>query len=455
MNKYQEKKAEINKEKEAEDWCFVCKDGGQLIICDYRDCPKVYHTNCIRRDKSFMEDEELWTCGWHCCIICQKTSKFHCICCPNAVCEECINVVELALIREDNGLCKECLELVILGQDDVAYDPDGGIIDFRDIDTEEGLFKEYWEFIQKKESWTMDDIYDAKSRLKKNENHHRLVSEKSGKIKKEDEAILSESDKEDLQECQTLGKRKKSSKQKFIGWGSKPLIEFLESIGIDTTKQLSRSKVDSIITEYIEEKKLVHPENKEMILCDTKLYSILGKSSLRKKKMYNLLEAHFLENSEQLEEHKQSSSDQDNGGNDNISQQSYASIVAHNMKLVYLKRSLVEELLKQPESFEGKVVGSFVNVKMDPKDNYLGGSHQLLPVRGVKRISTGEVLIKVSSEPDYVHLSKISDFDFTEDECRTLQEKIKNGLLKKPTLLEIEEKATSLHEDITKHVCIF
>ncbi|CAK9134197.1 unnamed protein product [Ilex paraguariensis] len=37
------------------------------------------------------------------------------------------------------------------------------------------------------------------------------------------------------------------------------------------------------------------------------------------------------------------------------------------------------------------------------------------------------------------------------DECEDLRRKVKGGLVKKPTVVELEQKARSLHEDITKH----
>ncbi|KAL7205701.1 hypothetical protein ACSBR2_018599 [Camellia fascicularis] len=39
----------------------------------------------------------------------------------------------------------------------------------------------------------------------------------------------------------------------------------------------------------------------------------------------------------------------------------------------------------------------------------------------------------------------LSDVFFSEEECEDLSQKVKDGLLKKPTI------ARSLHEDITKH----
>nr|XP_015888895.3 uncharacterized protein At5g08430-like isoform X1 [Ziziphus jujuba var. spinosa] len=503
--KKNEKKRKINKAKEAEDWCFVCKDGGQLIICDHGDCVKVYHPDCVGKDESFEKAGGSWKCDWHSCSLCHKTPKYHCFCCPNAVCEACIKTAEFACVRGKNGLCDECLELILLGQEDVVYDSDGGKIDFKDRETYEGLFKEYWEIIKEKEGLTLDDIHAANTRLKKKKkkNHHRgSVSVKFGKIEEEDVMILSESDKEDIREYKVLHKRKRSKKQEFMGWASKPLIEFLKSINKikDTAEQLSHNEVYSTINAYIREKNLIHPEKKRRILCDEKLYSVFRKKSLSQTKVYKLLDSHFIENLEQSEEdededrrslqHKDKDNvesyknmiqrkdedvdkdkdiveayknkiqralsldriPQEKQVDDNIAQQScFASIVAHNIKLIYLRKSLVEELLKQIEIFQGKVVGSFVRVKNDTKDHLQRGSHQLLPVTAIQKTSTGEVLVQVSLVTGDLHLCMLSDDDFTEEECMDLQEKIKSGILKKPTVVELEKKATSLYKHIVKH----
>lgn len=34
-------------EKPSEDECFVCSDGGELMVCDVKGCPKVYHLECV------------------------------------------------------------------------------------------------------------------------------------------------------------------------------------------------------------------------------------------------------------------------------------------------------------------------------------------------------------------------------------------------------------------------
>ena len=30
-----------------EDNCFQCGDGGELVMCDKKDCPKAYHLLCL------------------------------------------------------------------------------------------------------------------------------------------------------------------------------------------------------------------------------------------------------------------------------------------------------------------------------------------------------------------------------------------------------------------------
>ncbi|PON48456.1 Zinc finger, PHD-type domain containing protein [Trema orientale] len=480
MKTYERKrKSKINKETEAEDWCFECKDGGELLICDYGDCLKVYHPDCVGKDESCLETGERWICGRHSCLMCSKTAKFQCFCCPNAVCAKCISSADFVHVRGENGFCSECLELILLGEQDEAYDADGVRIDFGDRETFEGLFKEYWEIIKQKEGLTMDDIHDANTKLKKNENQRQgRVSKKFGGRQEDVDFIIVESDNGE-EKPKPLGKSKRSKKQEFIGWGSKSLIEFLKSIGKDTTKQVSQCEVDSIIKEYIQERNLLHPENKHKVLCDERLYSLFRKKSFGKKKIYFLLEAHFVENLDESESNEYIDVDaqdlcnkgeniimackkqrivssdkkniQEEEVDDIVKLSCFASIVPDNVKLVYLRKSLVEELFKQSENFEEKVVGSFIRVKTDPRDYLQKNSHQLLPVTGVKRSSVGEITLKVSSIIEGLRICMLSDSDFTEEECQDLKEKIERGELEKLTIVELEEKAKSLHEDITKH----
>ncbi|KAL5572201.1 hypothetical protein UlMin_021798 [Ulmus minor] len=467
--KKNQRKRKINKEEEAEDWCFLCKDGGQLIICDHGDCLKVYHPECVGKDEAFAEAGESWTCDWHSCLMCRKNAKFHCFCCPNAFCGSCISSADFGAIKGDGGFCEDCLELILLGEENEAYDSNGDTINFSDRDTHEGLFKEYWEIIKEKEGLTMDDVYAVNTKLKKNERHHRRgsVSFKLSKKEEDDEFIIaSDSDKED-NTFQPLGKRNKSKKQEFIGWGSKPLIEFLKSIGKYTTEQLNHYEVDSIIKEYIRERKLLDPEKKHKVICDEKLYSIFRKKSLMKSKILYLLESHFVESSDDSEDENEYKICLRNKDENTVAaptckkqrtlsldentpekevcevfkESGFASIVAENIKLIYLRKSVVEDLLKQPESFEGKVIGSYVRVKTDRRD-YLQrrSSYQLLPVTGIEKTLTGEILLQIPYMLESLRVHLLSDVDFNEEECLDLQEKIESGVLKKPAIVSSIEQ---------------
>lgn len=58
-------------------------------------------------------------------------------------------------------------------------------------------------------------------------------------------------------------KRKVKAKPEFVGWGSKSLIEFLQSIGKDTDEQLSERDVNAIIIEYVHTLNLFHQTKKK------------------------------------------------------------------------------------------------------------------------------------------------------------------------------------------------
>ncbi|KAA3482306.1 zinc finger CCCH domain-containing protein 19 [Gossypium australe] len=52
-----------SRKKVEEDVCFICFDGGNLVLCDRRGCPKAYHSACVGRDEAFFQSKGKWNCG--------------------------------------------------------------------------------------------------------------------------------------------------------------------------------------------------------------------------------------------------------------------------------------------------------------------------------------------------------------------------------------------------------
>ncbi|XP_058184183.1 uncharacterized protein At5g08430 isoform X2 [Rhododendron vialii] len=276
-----------------------------------------------------------------------------------------------------------------------------------------------------------------------------------------------------------MKRKSRTKKMEFVGWGSKPLIEFLESIGRDSSKPRSQYEVTSIINEYVNTNNLIHPQKKKRVQCDERLHYLFGKKSLVRIKIYDLLEAHFADNQDESDGEFFYSSEENDENMMTVREQQKASVtdrknlhprkkvietpkscfaatILANIKLVYLKRSLVQDLLKDPETFEGKLVGSFVRVKCDPNDLFQKNSHQLLQVTGVRKASGADnsctnILLQVSDMMKEICISMLSDDNFSEEECEDLRQRVKSGSLKRPTVVEFQQKAQILHEDITKH----
>ncbi|CAA0833382.1 Uncharacterized protein SHERM_28645 [Striga hermonthica] len=269
--------------------------------------------------------------------------------------------------------------------------------------------------------------------------------------------------------CTKRKRRIGKKKIEFIGWASRPLIEFLQAIGKDTTVEHTQREVEAFITAYVNDKRLASAEKKKKILCDETLYALFGRKSMHRTKIYELLEDHFAENHDETDEDLDNSDEEDcarkSVSKRNLTGQMkvfkaprscFAAVVRENIKLVYLKRSLIEKLLKEPESFEFKMVGSFVRMKSDPNDIYQKNPFQLQQVAGVEKVpgagdAVSEIRLKVSNFFKEIPISMLSDENFSEEEIEDVRDRVKAGSLKRLTVKEVEVKAKLLHADITNH----
>ncbi|RZB61969.1 hypothetical protein D0Y65_044314 [Glycine soja] len=270
-------------------------------------------------------------------------------------------------------------------------------------------------------------------------------------------------------------KRKyRTKKKEYQGWGSTSLIWFLESIGRDTSTEITQSEVANIVMEYVKQHNLFHKTKKKRIECDEKLHLLFGRKTISRLKINDLLESHFAENCEESSDGIFFDSEDDESAltacetprtapSERKSQPKkpafektrscFAGIVPANIKLVYLKRSLVEDLLKDPETFETKVVGSFIRIRCDPNDYLQKNSHQLLQVTGMKKSSEvkGEIHLQASGFIKDIRIQMLSDDNFSVEECEDLHQRVKDCLVKRPMIVDMEQTARVLHEDMTRH----
>ncbi|CAN1789178.1 Uncharacterized protein At5g08430 [Linum perenne] len=257
-----------------------------------------------------------------------------------------------------------------------------------------------------------------------------------------------------------------SKRKQFIGWCSKELFEFLTSVGKDTSQQLTEYEVSDIIKRYSAENNLFHPQKKKKILCDSKLYKLFSRKSVNSSSMHQHLKKHFADNQSDddlglAEELGWFVADDDQNAEVTCKKQRsstseaecqekeavplarkscFASVTTQNIKLVYLRRNVVEELSKESENFDAKIMGSFVRVKADPYDYSQKNSHLLVQVTGVRRSrqngdSKDSILVQVSDMMGEIPICKLADENFTEEECQDLHRRVKDGLLKRPVVV--------------------
>ncbi|KAI1230038.1 hypothetical protein IHE44_0010425 [Lamprotornis superbus] len=85
--KLKQKKRKIKTEQKQmhEDNCFQCGDGGELVMCDKKDCPKAYHLLCLNLTQPPFGK---WECPWHQCDICSNPAVSFCEFCPHSFCKD-------------------------------------------------------------------------------------------------------------------------------------------------------------------------------------------------------------------------------------------------------------------------------------------------------------------------------------------------------------------------------
>ncbi|XP_053125516.1 histone-lysine N-methyltransferase NSD3 isoform X6 [Hemicordylus capensis] len=104
--KLKQKKRKIKTEQKQmhEDNCFQCGDGGELVMCDKKDCPKAYHLLCLNLTQP---PYGKWECPWHQCDICGSPATSFCEFCPHSYCKDHEKGALVASALDGRPCCSE------------------------------------------------------------------------------------------------------------------------------------------------------------------------------------------------------------------------------------------------------------------------------------------------------------------------------------------------------------
>ncbi|KAK1572087.1 hypothetical protein Q3G72_027469 [Acer saccharum] len=492
-----------SRKKAEEDVCFICFDGGELVLCDRRGCPKAYHPACVNRDEAFFRAKGRWNCGWHLCSICEKNAFYMCYTCTFSLCKGCIKDAAILCVRGNKGFCEACMKTVMLIEKNEQGNKEMGQVDFDDKGSWEYLFKDYWLDLKGRLSLSIDELAHAKNPWKGSDMHASKQdspdddydankdgghdSDSSGhaeatvpKRRKGKRRPKSRAKENDSPRLVAVTGAEGASTDENTEWASPELVELVMHMRNGDNSVLSQFDVQTLLLEYIKKYKLRDPHRRTHVICDARLQNLFGKPRVGHFEMLKLLESHFLAKEEsQVDDLQESVVDTEanqleadgsfdaliKGGKkrrtrkkgDGRGLQSnlddFAAIDMHNINLIYLRRNLLEELLEDTETFHDKVVGCFARIRISgsvqKQDLY-----RLVQVVGTSKVAesykvgkrTTDILLEVLNlnKTEVISIDIISNQEFTEDECKRLRQSIKCGLINRLTVGDIQEKAIAL-----------
>ncbi|CAH8385035.1 unnamed protein product [Eruca vesicaria subsp. sativa] len=297
------------KRREDEDVCFVCFDGGSLVLCDRRGCPKAYHPACVKRTEAFFRSRSKWNCGWHICTACQKDSFYMCYTCPYSVCKRCVRSSEYVLVRENKGFCGICMKTIMLIENAAEASKEKVQVDFDDQGSWEYLFKIYWVSLKEKLSLSLDDLTKARNPWKSSASKRRTSSRLHEKEDGSSPGVMKATSRAKVRKIEAVPASKFASaldSNSCLGdrlpqltsataWATNELMDFIGYMKNGDTCVLSKYDVQTLVLEYVRGNNLQNAPLNSEIVCDARLKRLFGKERVEHLEMLKLLDSHFLD----------------------------------------------------------------------------------------------------------------------------------------------------------------